>query len=52
MATVGGQLINLSPSTLNEFIGITGIDCNASKKCNTPNSYDKTLSKSAAVVEL
>ena len=52
MISIGGQILNLAPTTLNENIGVAGLMCKTSKKCNTPNSFDRTTSESVEVVNL
>ena len=48
---IGGQDLKLFPSTQIETIGVSGVICKSSKKCNTPNTYNRGLSDTAEVVQ-
>ena len=47
--TIGGQDLNLSPTTLMETIAVSGSTCKTSKTCNTPNTYDRSKSETFVV---
>jgi hypothetical protein len=38
--SIAGQRVNLLPSPLVDFIGVTGSICKSARICNTLNAYD------------